>query len=73
MYICICNAVTESQIRNCVENEGVRRLGQLKKRLGTCAGCGKCALATKQTLERYLSEKQALAEGLDLQAAGAFN
>ncbi|MGH8476365.1 MAG: (2Fe-2S)-binding protein [Methylococcales bacterium] len=56
MYICICNNVTESQIRDCVENQGVRRLSQLTRRLGACTRCGKCAPLTKQTLDRYVRE-----------------
>lgn len=73
LYICICNRVTDSQIRECVEIQGARTIGQLSKRLGTCAQCGKCALATKQTLDRCLLEKQCVSASLDLESAGAFN
>ncbi|MGH8559377.1 MAG: (2Fe-2S)-binding protein [Methylococcales bacterium] len=72
MYICICNCVTESQIRDCVENQGVRRVNQLRKQLGTCTRCGKCALATKQTLDRYLLEQQNFNKTLDLETPGSF-
>ncbi|MGH8550798.1 MAG: (2Fe-2S)-binding protein [Methylococcales bacterium] len=73
MYICICNQITDSQIRECVETQGVRTIGQLRKRLGTCTQCGKCALATKQTLDRCLLEKRCVGAALDLESTGAFN
>ncbi|MCI0654356.1 MAG: (2Fe-2S)-binding protein [Methylococcaceae bacterium] len=73
MYICICNRVTDSQIRECVETHGVRTVGQLRKRLGTCAQCGKCALATKQVLDRCLLERHCVSASLDLESAGALN
>lgn len=73
MYICICNGVTEGQIRDCVQNHGVHRIGHLKKQLGVCTRCGKCALAAKQTLERCLLEKQKVNIDLDLGSAGVFN
>jgi len=41
MYVCICNAVTESQIREAA-NAGTRNLWDLTARLGVAAGCGCC-------------------------------
>lgn len=73
MYICICNGVTEKQIKESVLNHGVRRVGQLKAKLGVCGQCGKCARATKQALDRFLVENQGLGIQLDLKAANAFN
>ena len=48
MYICICNAVTERDIRNCAELGC--SLDDLRERLGVCTGCGKCKHAAKQIL-----------------------
>ncbi len=42
MYVCICRAVTDRQIRQAVEL-GARSLNDLKDSLGVATGCGKCA------------------------------
>jgi bacterioferritin-associated ferredoxin len=41
MYICICNAITERQVRDCAE-EGTRSMDELALKLGVGAGCGRC-------------------------------
>lgn len=42
MYVCLCRAVTDRQIRQAVEL-GARSLDDLKEGLGVATGCGKCA------------------------------
>ena len=39
MYVCICNAITDKQIRQAAES-GVRDLWQLQSELGVASGCG---------------------------------
>jgi len=51
MYICICNAVTERQVRQCAA-EGVQCVEQLAGCLGVGAGCGRC----RESAEKILSE-----------------
>ncbi len=41
MYVCICNAVTDKQIRKAAES-GVKDLWDLQRELGVAAGCGSC-------------------------------
>ncbi len=41
MYICLCNAITDSQIRRAAR-AGVRDLWQLQSQLGVASGCGSC-------------------------------
>ena len=41
MYICICNAVTDREIRGAV-SLGVRSLADLKSTLGVATCCGRC-------------------------------
>ncbi len=41
MYVCICNAITERQVRECAQ-EGTRSLDELTLKLGVGAGCGRC-------------------------------
>jgi bacterioferritin-associated ferredoxin len=41
MYVCICNAITDQQIRKAAAT-GVRDLWDLQRELGVAAGCGSC-------------------------------
>ena len=41
MYVCICNAVTESQIREAAD-AGVTNLWDLQAKLGVATNCGSC-------------------------------
>ena len=41
MYTCICNAITEKEVRGAV-SLGCRSLGDLKRDLGVATCCGKC-------------------------------
>jgi bacterioferritin-associated ferredoxin len=42
MYACICNAVTDNQVRHAAQH-GVRDLRGLQAHLGIALGCGRCA------------------------------
>lgn len=42
MYVCICHAVTDKQIRAAAEN-GASSVADLSATLGVAAGCGCCA------------------------------
>ena len=41
MYICICNAITDKQIRHAARS-GVHNLWQLQRELGVASACGSC-------------------------------
>jgi bacterioferritin-associated ferredoxin len=41
MYVCICNAITDKQIRQAARS-GVSSLWELQKELGVASNCGKC-------------------------------
>lgn len=42
MYVCICNAITDRQIKETVDS-GATSLTDLKDRLGVASCCGCCA------------------------------
>ena len=42
MYVCICKAVTDKQIRRAAAR-GVDNLYELREALGVASGCGGCA------------------------------
>jgi len=50
MYICICKAVTDKQIRRAAAR-GVDNLYELREELGVAAGCGGCADAAQSILD----------------------
>lgn len=51
MYVCICKAVTDKQIRRAAAR-GVDNLLELREELGVASGCGGCA----DTAEAILDE-----------------
>jgi bacterioferritin-associated ferredoxin len=42
MYVCVCNPVTDSEVRNCVRR-GACTLSDLQMQLGVAVQCGTCA------------------------------
>lgn len=51
MYVCVCNAVTESDIAQAV-SDGLRTFAQLEETLLVSTCCGKCREAAIECLER---------------------
>lgn len=49
MYICVCNAVTENDIRRAVAG-GCHSLKKLKHELGVATECGRCAHHARHVL-----------------------
>jgi len=57
MYVCICNAITDTQIRQAAKS-GVRDLWQLQKELGVAANCGSCKEQASQILREHRGTNQ---------------
>ena len=53
MYVCICNAITDTQIRQAAES-GVKDLWGLQAKLGVASNCGSC----KETASMILRENR---------------
>ena len=49
MYVCLCNGITDRDIRACAE-EGACSLRDLERCLGVGASCGRCKPAAKEIL-----------------------
>lgn len=54
MYICICNEVTDKQIKNAA-NEGASSMGDLRHSLSVGTVCGQCSSCAQGLLKEYLS------------------
>jgi bacterioferritin-associated ferredoxin len=55
MYVCICNAVTDRDIRNAAR-EGVESFEQLQSRTGCGNCCGCCEVDARLMLEQARAE-----------------
>jgi bacterioferritin-associated ferredoxin len=49
MYVCVCNAVTDRQIRQAID-AGARSMRDLRQQLGVCSDCGKCGPCARELL-----------------------
>jgi bacterioferritin-associated ferredoxin len=51
MYVCVCQAVTDQQIREAASN-GARSLRDLRRELGVTRDCGCCASCASDCLKK---------------------
>ncbi|MET1162872.1 MAG: (2Fe-2S)-binding protein [Pseudoxanthomonas sp.] len=58
MYVCICNGVTDSQIRDAAAS-GVRSVAELTMRTGCGATCGTCLETAAGILDAHAPERRA--------------
>jgi bacterioferritin-associated ferredoxin len=49
MFVCVCRAITEKNIRDAVQG-GARTMKDLREQLGVGADCGCCGSCAKQCL-----------------------
>ena len=52
MYVCVCNAITDKQIRAAAEG-GTTDLWALQAELGVASGCGSCKEVAAEILAEY--------------------
>lgn len=50
MYVCVCKAVTDRQIREAAAS-GARTLRDLRRDLGVTSECGRCASCARDCLK----------------------
>ncbi len=56
MYVCLCNAVTDTHIRKAVA-DGCCSMRDLQTTLGVASSCGKCAPCAKEVLSGAMHEQ----------------
>ncbi|MEY3220786.1 MAG: hypothetical protein RIT27_2143 [Pseudomonadota bacterium] len=56
MYVCICQGVTDRQIRDAVCAGNCTSMRQLCQQLGVIEQCGRCGKETHQILRNTLTE-----------------
>jgi len=57
MYVCICNAITDTDIQNAVD-DGVRNLKQLSRLTGCAMTCGSCKETAVEVLQQAVAENR---------------
>ena len=57
MYVCICNAITDGQIREAAE-AGVEDLWGLQSELGVAGNCGSCRETAAEILLEHRSARR---------------
>ena len=58
MYVCVCNAITDKQIRAAAE-AGTTDLWRLQAELGVATNCGSCSEVASEILAEYASAQPA--------------
>jgi bacterioferritin-associated ferredoxin len=49
MYICVCNGITDGDIRSCVQ-QGACCMADLQRELGVATQCGRCESHAREFL-----------------------
>nr|WP_255692819.1 (2Fe-2S)-binding protein [Luteimonas sp. XNQY3] len=70
VYVCICNGVTDSQIRQAAAN-GCREVSELTMRTGCGATCGSCLDMASGLMDDYHAARRAPVIDLPLIASAA--
>lgn len=58
MYVCVCNAVTERQVYQAIE-EGAKTVKDLSRKLGVGTECGSCVGCAKECLKNAAHQHHA--------------
>ena len=62
MYVCLCYAVTDTQIKNAVREQGVGSMRELRKTLGLGGQCGKCVQMAQQLIDSTIIDESLFKE-----------
>jgi bacterioferritin-associated ferredoxin len=58
VYICICNAITEGQVKECARS-GMCSVEELSMHLGVGTGCGRCRESAAELLQDFSQSAEA--------------
>ncbi|MDP2868029.1 (2Fe-2S)-binding protein [Methyloversatilis sp.] len=70
MYICLCEPVTDRDIKAAVST-GCRSVRDVAGQLGCCRDCGKCVRAAKEVIDAARADLRALVAHTPLASACA--
>lgn len=55
MYVCLCNRITDRQIRSAAES-GASSVAELSRAFGLATGCGSCAEMAQDMLDEHAAD-----------------
>lgn len=58
MYVCVCKAITDRQVRSAVQ-DGAMTMKELRRRLDACSCCGKCGSRLRHVFSQVVTETNA--------------
>lgn len=53
MYVCICKAITDCQIKQAIEN-GADNISAIQQKLGASSECGNCVECIQDMIAEYI-------------------
>jgi len=62
MFVCLCNAVTDKQIKEAVLNDGVGHIRDLREKMAIANQCGKCTKLTQQIIDATIVDESLFKE-----------
>ncbi|MDN4500976.1 bacterioferritin-associated ferredoxin [Alteromonadaceae bacterium BrNp21-10] len=62
MYVCLCYAVTDTQIKNAVREQGVGSMRELRQHLGLGGQCGKCVQMAQELIDSTIIDESLFKE-----------
>lgn len=57
MYVCLCNAITDKDIKRAVAEQGVGNMRELRKTLSVGNQCGKCTQLAQQFIDQTIIDE----------------
>jgi bacterioferritin-associated ferredoxin len=60
MIVCVCNNISDREIRQAVDL-GLNAMAELRKELGVGACCGKCVSCAREVMHAHLDSRRASA------------
>ena len=70
MYVCVCNAITDSQIREAAQ-AGAEDLWDLQAALGVASNCGSCKETASEILKEYRDARRTVEPQVYVPSASA--
>jgi bacterioferritin-associated ferredoxin len=58
MYVCLCNGITENQVRDAIR-DGADSLLKLRFELGIASCCGRCTGSAQQVIDETITPSEA--------------
>jgi bacterioferritin-associated ferredoxin len=60
MYICVCNGITDGDIRRCVREGAACCVADLQRELGVATQCGRCETHARELLHQEAAGSEAV-------------